>query len=71
MVTRGVRHFLGGIRAGPFCLRVYRRLYRVDASDHAEWMRTRPFELLGETEADMRFYFGDLRDNPQVLAAEL
>jgi hypothetical protein len=50
---------------------VYRRLCRVDASDHAEGMRTRRFEFLSGTEADMRFYFGEFANNPQVLAVEL
>jgi hypothetical protein len=48
---------------GQFCLHVYRRLCRVDASDHAEGMRTRRFEFLSGTEADMRFYFAEFANN--------
>jgi hypothetical protein len=43
----------------------------VDASDHTKGMRTRRFEFLSGTEADMRFYFGEFKDNPKVLAVEL
>jgi hypothetical protein len=57
--------------AGLFCLHVYRRICGVDASDHVKGMRIRRFEFLSGTEADMRFYFGEFRDNLQVLAAEL
>jgi hypothetical protein len=56
---------------GKWYLMVYRRLCLVDASDHAKGMRTRRFEFLSGTEADMRFYFDFFRDNPQVLAVEL
>jgi hypothetical protein len=31
----------------------------------------RRFEYLSGSEADMRFYFGEFKDNPQVLAVEL
>jgi hypothetical protein len=61
------------LRSSPWSwsIHVYRRLCRVDASDHAKGWRTRRFEYLSGTEADMRFYFGEFKDNPQVLAVEL
>jgi hypothetical protein len=61
------------LRSSPWAwsVHVYRRLCRVDASDHAKGMRTRRFEYLSGTEADMRFYFGEFANNPQVLAVEL
>jgi hypothetical protein len=43
----------------------------VDSTDHAEGMRTRRFEFLSGTEADMRFYFDEFANNPHVLAVEL
>lgn len=51
---------------------VYRRLCRVDAGDRAQGRVGVPrFEYLAGTEADMRFYFGEFKDNPQILAVEL
>src|SRR4051794_13415779 len=50
---------------------LYRRLCRLDLSDRAEGLRTRRFESLSGTEEEMRGFFGEFKDNPQVLAAEL
>lgn len=51
---------------------VYHRLCRVDADARAKGHHGMSrFEYLAGTEADMRFYFGEFKDNPQVLAVEL
>lgn len=52
-------------------LLVYRRLCRLDATDYVDGMRTRRFESLSGSEEEMRGFFGEFRDNPQVLAVEL
>lgn len=51
---------------------LYRRLCRVDADAIAKGcFGMSRFEYLAGTEADMRFYFEEFKDNPQVLAVEL
>lgn len=51
---------------------VYRRLCRVDADAKANGHHGMSrFEYLTGSEADMRFYFNEFKDNPQVLAVEL
>jgi hypothetical protein len=58
--------------AGQFNLYVYRRLCRVDAEvRELGWYGPPRFEYMAGTEADMRFYFAEFRNNPQVLAVEL
>lgn len=59
-------------RPWAWSVHLYRRLCRVDADARAKGHHGMSrFEYLTGTEADMRFYFGEFKDNPQVLVVEL